>query len=883
MKTNKIVTGILAHVDSGKTTLAESILYLCGSIRRLGRVDHKDAFFDNYELERSRGITIFSKQAQFRLGDKEICLLDTPGHVDFSAEMERTLQVLDYAILVISATDGIQGHTMTLWQLLKRYDIPTFLFINKMDMNGTDKSWLLNEVQKKLDGCCVDFSVALKDENVFWDNLAMCSEELLDSFLKNGRLSDTEIAQMITERKVFPCFFGSALKQEGVQEFLDSMSIYMETKNYPDEFSARVFKIARDEQKNRLTYMKIMGGNLRIKERFGDGEKVDQIRIYSGNQFSVASEAEAGTVCAVTGLTKTFSGEGLGALVGNSISVLEPVLNYGIDVPDDCNIHDFYLKMCTLSEEYPELNVMWNERLGKLQVQVMGIVQLEILKSIIYDRFGVDVKFGTGNIIYKETIAEPVVGIGHFEPLKHYAEVHLLLEPLERGSGLEFETNCSENLLDKNWQRLILTHLEEKKHIGVLTGSEITDMRISLIAGRAHQKHTEGGDFRQATYRAVRHGLKSAHSILLEPVYAFRLEVPQELVGRAMTDIQRRNGSFEGPVIENDMAVLTGRAPAALMQDYQLEVASYSKGLGRFSCSLCVYDVCHNEDEVIQNIGYDSESDMDNPTGSIFCSHGVGYYVGWEQVAEYAHVENDISCKKEEDNCTSQPKKKNVSEFGDIFIAQEEIDEIFERTFGSAKKKRNRWSRKIISPGDENYKGKENIDKYTNETEYLLVDGYNIIFSWDELRSLSETNIDSARDKLMDIMCNYQGYKKVELILVFDAYKVHGGKGEVFDYHDIHVVYTKEAETADQYIEKVTHEMKGKYRVVVATSDRLEQMIVWGQGAKRLSAQGLKEEIESINNEIQGCVKESSKKRYLFDEVDSSVSEAIDNIRKNDL
>jgi len=857
METNKIVLGILAHVDSGKTTLAESMLYLSGSIRKLGRVDHKDAFLDNDALERARGITIFSKQALFSLNDKEICLLDTPGHVDFSAEMERTLQVLDYAVLVVSATDGVQGHTMTLWQLLKRYHIPTFLFINKMDMNGADKAWIFRELQAKLDGCCVDFSIKESNKNIFWENIAMCSEELLENFLENGSLLDTDIVNMVEKRQIFPCFFGSALKQEGVREFLDGMYLYMKPKAYSDEFSARVFKIARDEQKNRLTYMKIMGGKLRTKDILEEKEKADQIRIYSGNQFDVVGEAVAGTICAVTGLTKTYSGEGIGALAGNQIPVLEPVLNYGIEVPKDCNIHDFYLKMCSLCEEYPELHVVWNEKLEQIQAKVMGAVQLEILKSIIYDRFGISVSFGAGTIVYKETIKEPVVGIGHFEPLRHYAEVHLLLEPLERGSGLEFVSDCSENILDKNWQRLILTHLEEKRHVGVLTGSEITDMRISLIAGKAHQKHTEGGDFRQATYRAVRQGLKSAQNVLLEPIYEFQLEVPQDCVGRAMTDIQKRNGSFEAPVIEQGRAVITGRAPAAMMQDYQLEVASYSKGIGRFSCSLCSYDLCHNQEEVVQQIGYDSEGDTDNPTGSIFCSHGAGYYVSWDQVAEYAHVDNGLSEKKTDDDYIGQPQKSNVSQFGDLFIAQEEIDEIFERTFGNAKKKRNSWSRKIVSWEDRNYKGKENADRYENEKEYLLVDGYNIIFAWDELCSLSQVNIDSARDKLMDIMCNYQGFKDVELILVFDAYKVHGGKGKVFDYHNIHVVYTKEAETADQYIEKFAHDAGKKYRVTVATSDRLEQMIVWGAGAKRLSAQGLREEIEYINREIKEYIEKN--------------------------
>lgn len=883
MRTDNVVLGILAHVDSGKTTLAESILYLSGSIRKLGRVDHKDAFFDNYELERARGITIFSKQAQLKHNGRSICLLDTPGHVDFSAEMERTLQVLDYAILVISASDGIQGHTITLWQLLKRYSVPTFVFINKMDIDGADRTGLLSEVQRKLDQSCVDFLEAGNDKDSFWDKLAMCSEELLESFLENGEISETEIVKMITKRKIFPCFFGSALKQEGILEFLDAVCTYMELKDYSEEFSARVFKIASDELKNRLTYMKVTGGNLKVKDVLADGEKADQIRIYSGNQFSAVKEAAAGTVCAVTGLTKTFAGQGLGALDGDNIPMLAPVLSYGIKVPDNCNMHDFYIKMRSLSEEYPEINAAWNEKSEQLQIHMMGAVQLEILKSIINERFGVSVEFGAGNIVYKETISAPAVGIGHFEPLKHYAEVHLLLEPLERGSGLEFALRCSEDLLDRSWQRLILSHLEEKKHIGVLTGSEITDMRITLIAGKAHLKHTEGGDFRQAAYRAVRQGLKSAHSVLLEPVYEFRLEVPKECVGRAISDIQMRNGSFEGPFMENDIAVMTGRAPAALMREYQLEVASYSKGLGRFLCNMCAYDVCHNEEEAIQDIGYDSEKDIDNPTGSIFCSHGARYYVGWKEIAEHAHVDNGFIKKNKVDDCVGQDSKKTVSDFGDMFIAQEEIDEIFERTFGSVKRKRNKWSRKVIPSKDENYRGRENVNKYEDETEYLIVDGYNIIFSWDDLRMLSEKNIDSARDKLMDILCNYQGYKKVELILVFDAYKVCGGERKVFDYHNIHVVYTKEAETADQYIEKVTHEIGKKHKVVVATSDRIEQMIVWGQGAERMSAQGLLEEIEAINNEISAHVNDGVKKRYLFDDVGKDLGEMIDNIRWNNI
>lgn len=881
MKANKIVIGILAHVDSGKTTLAESMLYLSGAIRKFGRVDHRDAFFDNNTLERARGITIFSKQAQIKLKDKEICLLDTPGHVDFSAEMERTLQILDYAVLVISAADGVQAHTITLWQLLKRYHIPTFIFINKMDLKGADRERLLDDVRLNLDERCVDFSVC--DEGALFDNIAMCDEELLESFLKYETLSDGEIIKAISERKVFPCFFGSALKQEGVREFLDKIYIYMKEKEYPDEFAARVFKISRDERNNRLTYMKITGGRLKAKDVIGDGEKADQIRVYFGNRYIVENEAVAGDVCAVTGPARTFSGEGLGALHGNNVPLLEPVLNYKIEVPEDCNLDDFYLKMCSLCEEYPELRVVWNGKLKQLQVQIMGTVQLEILKNLIYERFGINVEFGAAKIIYKETIVAPVIGIGHFEPLRHYAEVQLMLEPLERGSGLEFAVDCGEEFPDKNRQKLIMTHLVEKTHLGVLTGSEITDMRITLVAEKAHPKHTEGGDFRQAAYRAVRHGLKSAQSILLEPVYELRLAVPKENVGRAIADIQKRNGCFEGPVTENDMALITGRAPAALMQDYQLEVALYSKGLGRLSCTLSGYEVCHNEEEIIRNTGYDSENDMDNPTGSIFCYHGAGFYVSWERVAEYAHIKLNRFNEQRECDQSGQKHIKEVSQFDGEFIAQEEIDEIFERTFGSAKRKRNNWSRKSVSPDNTSSKVRGNVQtEYESETEYLLVDGYNIIFSWDELRSLSEVNMDSARDRLMDIMCNYQGYKKVELILVFDAYKVHGGKGEVFDYHNIHVVYTKEAETADQYIEKVTHEMKGRYRMTVATSDGSEQTIVWGQGASRLSAHELREEVETINNEIREHTKENSKKRYFFGDAGNGFSEAVASLSKKD-
>lgn len=891
MKTNKYVLGILAHVDSGKTTLAEGILYKSGSIRKFGRVDHKDTFLDNYDVERTRGITVFSKQAQFCIGEKEICMLDTPGHVDFSTEMERTLQVLDYAILVISSSDGVQGHTMTLWNLLKRHHIPVFLFINKMDQMGADKDGLLDEIQKQLDTSCIDFGSCMNPDPDFYDHLAMCDEHLMEEFLEFDKIERNSIRDAIMQRKVFPCLFGSALKQEGVDELLELLDCFMEEKDYPEIFGARIFKISHDELNNRLTYMKVTGGSLKVKSTLSGetwSEKADQLRIYSGNQYKTVNEACAGMICAVTGLKNTFSGEGIGFENEIEVPVLEPVLNYKLILPDECNIHEFYKKMCILGEEDPQLHVVWNEQLNEIHVQLMGEVQLEVLKSLIADRFHVEVNFGAGNIIYKETITEPVVGIGHFEPLRHYAEVHLLMEPLERGSGLEFVSKCSEDVLDKNWQRLILTHLEEKKHIGVLTGAEITDMRISVILGRAHQKHTEGGDFRQATYRAVRNGVKKSKSVLLEPIYAFRIEVQQEFVGRVMTDIQQRNGRFETPVIENEMAVIRGTAPVICMQDYQLEINSYSHGKGKVSFTLNGYDLCHDTDEIIAKSGYDSENDADNPTGSIFCSHGAGYYIEWNKVAEFAHIKDELTILGNEENSTDQigqHVRKRESDYGNTFIAQEEIDEIFERTFGSVKQKRRGWGKTIASSTDKQHGSFETEKTIKNEGKdsYLLVDGYNIIFAWKELNDLAKINIDSARDKLMDIMCNYQGYKNVNLILVFDAYKVHGGQGSVLKYHNIYVVYTREAETADQYIEKVTNQIGKKHDVTVATSDRLEQMIVWGQGAKRLSANGLRDEIEQIDRAIreksEDIIKnQNQKSNFLLDNISEEFMEGIKNM-----
>ena len=889
MKTDQLAVGILAHVDSGKTTLAESILYISGAIRKLGRVDHKDAFLDTYALEKNRGITIFSKQARFQLGDKEITLLDTPGHVDFSAEMERTLQVLDYAILVINGADGVQGHTVTLWKLLKRYQVPVFIFVNKMDQPGTDQEKILEELQKKLDSNCIDFNS--HNTETLYDSIAMCSENLMEEYLDTGKISRQAIDQAILNRQMFPCLFGSALKMDGVKELLEFINEHMICRKYPEEFGARVFKIVRDEQDNRLTYMKITGGSLKVKAMLTDyqegmdlsecwQEKADQIRLYSGGTYNTVNEVTAGTVCAVTGLSKTFCGEGLGIETESGQPVLEPVLTYRVILPQECNVHDMYLKLCKLEEEEPQLHIVWDENLSEIHAQVMGEVQIEILKSLIAERFHTEVEFGTGNIVYKETITEPVIGIGHFEPLRHYAEVHLLLEPLERGSGLEFATNCSEDELDRNWQRLVLTHLEERRHKGVLTGSEITDMRITLIAGRAHTKHTEGGDFRQATYRAVRQGLKSANSILLEPVYEFQLEIPQEQVGRAMSDIQRRYGSFRPPVIEGDMAYITGTAPVVTMRDYQMEVTSYTRGHGRFSCTLKGYEPCHNEEEVLAEFAYDSEADTENPTGSVFCSHGAGFLVSWDRVPEYAHI--GIQREDDEEPEEELRVKKPSFTYENGVIDQEEIDEIFARTFGAAKQKRNSWTRTIKASDDSNYKGTQPAYVSGGE-EYLLVDGYNIIFAWQELNELAQHNIDSARDKLMDIMCNYQGAKKVNLILVFDAYKVSGGQGEVFDYHNIHVVYTKEAETADQYIEKVTHELSRKYQVTVATSDRLEQMIIWGAGARRISAPGFYKEVMNTIQEVRENIEREKpkNKNYLKDNLSRETYEELEKIKQN--
>ena len=882
----KIVLGILAHVDAGKTTLSEGMLYLSGSLRKLGRVDHGNAFLDTFELERERGITIFSKQVVFQAGDIEITLLDTPGHVDFSAEMERTLPVLDYALLLISGSDGIQGHTETLWRLLDRYKIPTFLFINKMDQEGTDRDSLMKQINARFGGECIDFGQEGAQQD-FYEQVALCDEKTLEHYLADGHLETKGIARLIEERKVFPCYFGSALKLSGVEELLEGLATFTTAKKYPDEFGAKVYKIARDSQGSRLTYLKITGGRLKVKDVIGES-KVDQIRIYSGNKHELAQEAEAGMVCAVTGLDTTYPGQGLGIEKASDMPVLEPVLTYRIVLPEDADVQASLRNFKLLEEEEPQLHIVWNERLGEIHAKLMGEVQIDVLKRLIWDRFGMAVQFDTGSIVYKETIGYPVEGVGHFEPLRHYAEVHLLLEPLEEGSGLVFASEVSVDQLDGNWQRLILTHLEEKEHLGVLTGSAITDMKITLIAGKAHQKHTEGGDFRQAVYRAVRQGLKKAQSILLEPYYTFRLEVPTENVGRAMADIQRMNGRFEPPVKEGDMSVLSGSAPVAAMRDYQTEVISYTRGRGRLFCMLKGYSPCANAKEVIEAIGYDSESDLDNPTGSVFCAHGAGYVARWDQVEELMHVDSGWKPqgeKQRQEAAVSAPHTAG-QESRDIIGDEKELKEIFERTYGPIRRKSAPQRRKIAASPEGYHSGQSTGRKKKAEDEeaYLLVDGYNIIFAWEELKQLAEDNIMSARDRLMDILSDYQGFRKMTLILVFDAYKVEGNPGTIFKYHNIYVVYTKEAETADQYIEKTVHKIGRRHHVTVATSDALEQVIILGQGGHRISAQGLQNEILLAKQELreEHLEKTSKGKRYLFDGASDEMTEYVDRMRNED-
>lgn len=941
---NKISVGLLAHVDAGKTTLSEALLYLTGAIRKMGRVDDRDAFLDTYELERERGITIFSKQAVFEMGDKIITLLDTPGHVDFSAEMERTIQVLDAAVLVVSGADGVQGHTRTVWRLLKRHHVPVFLFINKMDQSGCDKQGLMQDLKANLDENCVDFG-GWSGEKGEWDpketqtddfyqELAVCDEGIMESYFENGIIKTEEIGQLIRERKVFPCYFGSALKLKGVEKLIEGLALYaagLEAEKEEKPFGAKVFKISRDNQGNRLTHLKVTSGVLHVKDSWGEEEKVNQIRIYSGAKFESVKEASAGAVCAVTGPLHTHPGQGIGIEPASEMPLLEPVLTYRILLPFDSDVHKCLQQFKQLEEEEPQLHVLWDEELGEIQVQLMGDVQIEILKHMMEERYGLLVGFDTGNIVYKETILNTVEGVGHFEPLRHYAEVHLLLEPGEAGSGLQFDTVCSEDVLDRNWQRLILTHLEEKIHRGVLTGAEITDMKVTLLTGRAHMKHTEGGDFRQATYRALRQGLMEAKSQLLEPFYGFTLELPSENLGRAMADMDRMFGTFDPPVTTEDGVVLTGKAPVACLRDYQREVIAYTKGRGHLSLWFKDYEPCHNAQEVIEAAGYDPEADLENTADSVFCSHGAGYLVPWYQVKEYMHVESplkkmerrtDGESESDWDDGSNGEKRAGIAAQGQMmpdtgitgtggvitgtggrvgstgsgsgpvsgsgtsWSDDKELEEIFNRRFGSGKwRSRPDTQSSFSAPRTRNYsagkplKSKE-ADKLQEE-EYLLVDGYNIIFAWEELRELSKVTIDGARQKLMDILCNYQGYKKCTLILVFDAYKVTGNTGEAIDYHNIHLVYTKEAETADQYIEKLAHKIGRQYHVTVATSDGLEQLIIYGQGCHLMSARDLKEEVAWANEQIReekGKL-EKSGKNYLFHGADEELAAYLEDIR----
>lgn len=851
----KIVVGILAHVDAGKTTLSEGMLYTSGAIRTMGRVDNRDTFLDTYALERERGITIFSKQAVFSLGTTQVTLLDTPGHVDFSPEMERTLQVLDYAILVISGADGVQGHTRTLWNLFRRYEIPTFVFVNKMDQEGTDAEVLLQELKNVLEEGCVDFSA--KRDVHFYEEAAVCSEDALEEFLEIGRLKKETLQELFLDRQLFPCFFGSALRLEGVKEFVEQMQELIKVPAYPETFGAKVFKIARDEAGNRLTYLKITGGSLKVKAVI-EGQKVNQIRIYSGEKYEAVNEVEAGSICAVTGLSDTYPGEGLGAEQGTYLPVLEPVLNYQV-IPTEGDDPILLLpKLRELEEEEPQLHIVWEEALQEIHVQLMGEVQLEVLKTLIYERFGAEVEFGQGNILYKETIQNTVEGVGHFEPLRHYAEVHLLLEPGEPGSGVQCMSVCSEDLLDRNWQRLILTHLMETEHRGVLTGAPITDIRITLVSGKAHLKHTEGGDFRQAVYRAVRQGLKQADSVLLEPYYEYRLELPSENVGRAMTDIERMHGTFGLPQTEADRTILTGMAPVSTMRDYQKEVHAYTRGNGTLQCTLKGYAPCHNTEEVLAATGYDSERDTLHPTGSVFCAHGAGFLVPWYEVKEYMHLPS-IMQEKPSDSSEEKQTAYRVSKETDAWIDTEEVDRIIAQSVGANKKQKTLPKKKV----PEYYKSTSKPKKQEVREEYLLVDGYNVIFAWEDLKDLAQVSIDGARGKLLDVLCDYQGMKKCNLIVVFDAYRVQGHKTEISTYHNIHVVFTKEAETADQYIEKFAHENGKKYNVTVATSDGLEQIIIRGQGCRLLSARELKDEIERTKKTLFEEHPQESKKLSL--------------------
>lgn len=849
-QTRSIVLGVLAHVDSGKTTLSEAMLYRAGVIRKLGRVDHRDAFLDTDALERARGITIFSKQALLDAGQTHITLLDTPGHVDFSAEAERTLQVLDYAVLVISGPGGVQSHTETLWQLLRRYRIPTFVFVNKMDLPGPTRAELLEQLNRRLGEGFVDFGAdpAARDEA-----LALCDERLMDAWLEQGALEDGQILPAIARRHVFPCWFGSALRLDGVDPLLEGLDRFTRPAPALSAFGAAVFKVSQDEQGARLTWLRVTGGELKVKDLLsGEGpegpwaEKANQLRLYSGTKYTLAERVGPGQVCAVTGLTQCRPGQGLGAQRDSEAPALEPVLSYQVLLPEGADAHAALDKLRRLEQEDPQLHVVWNETLGQIHLQLMGEIQLEVLRTLLAQRFGLEVSFGPGGILYKETITEPIEGVGHYEPLRHYAEVHLKLEPLPPGSGMQYAADCREEVLDKNWQRLVLTHLEEKQHLGVLTGAPLTDMKITLIAGKAHLKHTEGGDFRQATYRAVRQGLMMGKSQLLEPWYSFRLEVPAENIGRAITDIQRREGTFDPPETGLETAVLTGTAPVATLRDYPVELAGYTHGRGRISLTPVGYRPCHNAAQVIAESGYQPQHDLDNPADSVFCAHGAGFVVSWADVRSHMHVDSGWGKSQRPADAAPAPSPRRAAAYRATLEEDAELMKIFERTYGPIK----RDPLAAFRPVKKTERPDFAAQSWTIAPEYLLVDGYNLIFAWEELSALAKQSLDAARTRLADILCNYQGYKKCVVILVFDAYRVPGSPGAIEQYHNIHIVYTKEAETADMYIERVTHEIGKQRRVRVVTSDGAEQIIILGHGALRVSSRLFQQEVEEVEREI---------------------------------
>ena len=842
MNSNRLTIGLMAHVDAGKTTLSESILYKSGVIRHLGRVDRGDSFLDTFALERQRGITIFSKQAIFPMGDRQVTLIDTPGHMDFSAEMERTLQILDYAVLIISAADGIQGQVRTIWELLKRCSVPVFLFINKMDLDNADLARVMNALRRELSENCISFD---QEDEEFCEKTALCDEGLLDSYLQTGRPAIKLMRESIASRKIFPVYSGSALKIEGIDRFLQGLNRYTMQKTYPDAFGARVFKITRDEKGTRLTHLKVTGGTLRVREIIGS-EKISQIRLYSGSRFKTSDQVSAGTVCAVTGLSSSRCGMSLGAEPPMKNPLLDTVLTYQVILPPEVNVHSAYERFCLLEEEIPELHVLWDEENERINVQLMGEIQAEILRELLAERFGMKIEWGEGTILYRETIASPVEGVGHYEPLRHYAEVHLLLEPLPAGSGLVFDTICSEDMLDRNRQRLVLSHLAEKEHIGVLTGSPITDMKITLVSGKAHEKHTEGGDFRQATYRAVRNGLRKAESILLEPFYDFRLEIPSQTVGRAMNDIQKMCGNADPAVMEGETALLTGSAPVDEMNGYQKEVLSYSRGAGRVSCVFKGYFPCHNTDSVMASIGYEADSDTENPTGSIFCRNGAGTAVPWDQVENYMHLENYL---KNEPEDAAEIKRETGRPASD-----EELEAIFRQTYGISKREGNRFRRSKRMISADSGGGRINLSSGYNDSraqQVLLVDGYNMIFAWEELKDMADSSLENARSMLIETLANYQGYCGTRIIVVFDAYKRPANPGSIENYGSLQVVYTREGETADQYIEKFVLENVKKLHLTVATSDGLEQMMVFGQGALRLSARELRERVIAAGREMR--------------------------------